>query len=83
MNGQQPEATHSPAQPDTRPAIRWQPGVMTLAGLVIGAAAGGLAGFAPVGIAAGLAAGVGIDSLLNNRRKPAGEQPEDDTEMES
>ncbi len=37
-----------------------------LAGLLIGALAGWWAGSPPVGMTAGLAVGVGIDSLLNH-----------------
>lgn len=41
-------------------------GWVTLAGIVIGALAGGAWYELPVGMAAGLALGVGIDSLLNH-----------------
>jgi uncharacterized membrane protein len=44
---------------------RWPTGVTTLIGLAAGALAGLLIGIVPLGIAAGAAVGVGIDSLAN------------------
>lgn len=46
---------------------RWPTGWLILAGLLLGAGTGALLGQVPVGMAAGLALGVGIDSLLNHR----------------
>jgi len=67
---------HSPA-PDTTDA-RWPTGVLTLAGLLIGAL-GGLALYElPVGMAVGLAVGVGLDSLLNRRLNPPTPDPENE-----
>ncbi|NLF74476.1 MAG: hypothetical protein GX573_02165 [Chloroflexi bacterium] len=45
---------------------RWPTGVTTLIGLLAGALAGLIGGFVPVGTVAGLAVGVGIDSLMNH-----------------
>ncbi len=47
-------------------ARRWPTGWLTLGGLALGALAGQVAGLLPVGAAAGLALGIGLDSLLNN-----------------
>ena len=47
--------------------LRWPTGWLMLAGLLIGAAIGWAAGLVPVGMVAGLALGVGIDSLLHQR----------------
>ena len=46
-------------------AARYPTGITTLAGLLIGAFLGWLLYEIPFGMAAGLAVGVGIDSLLN------------------
>ena len=47
--------------------LRWPTGWLMLAGLLTGAAVGWAAGVVPVGMVAGLAVGVGIDSLLHHR----------------
>ncbi len=54
-----------PHEHDTR--LRWPTGWLMLAGLLTGAAIGWAAGLIPVGMTAGLAVGVGIDSLLHHR----------------
>jgi hypothetical protein len=54
----------------------WPTGIMTLAGLLMGAFLGWALYEIPVGMAAGLAVGVGIDSLLNNRLNPRPEKAE-------
>ena len=45
---------------------RWPTGITTLIGLLAGALAGLIGGFVPVGTVAGLAVGVGIESLMNH-----------------
>jgi hypothetical protein len=54
----------------------WPTGITTLAGLLIGAFLGWALYEIPFGMAAGLAVGVGIDSLLNNRLNPRPEKAE-------
>jgi len=55
------------SQHDHTARLRWPTGWLMLAGLLIGAAIGWVAGLVPVGMVAGLAVGVGIDSLLHHR----------------
>jgi F0F1-type ATP synthase assembly protein I len=57
--------------PTPPPAHRWPTGLATLIGVGIGALGGWIAGLIPVGMTAGLALGVAVDSLLNIRRNGA------------
>jgi hypothetical protein len=61
--------------PGSALAARWPTGITTLIGILIGAL-GGLAFYTvPFGMVAGLAAGVGIDSLLNHWRNEIADAP--------
>lgn len=58
--------------------VRYSPGWVTLAGLVVGAAIGwmvGPSGAIPFGMAGGTAVGVGLDSVLNRRINGPFENP--------
>ncbi|MCD4684605.1 MAG: hypothetical protein K8S97_01540 [Anaerolineae bacterium] len=67
--------------------MRYQPGWITLAGLLIGALVGWIAepgAVFPVGTASGLAVGVGIDSLLNRHiNGPFTSEAVPETELET
>jgi hypothetical protein len=68
-----------PKTPDR--TLRWPTGLTTLIGIMIGAL-GGLAFYdIPLGMVAGLAVGVGIDSLLNHWLNERSDEPDgaDDT----
>ncbi len=54
------------APPTSDPAPRWPTGLLTLIGLAVGALVGLAAHWLPVGMAGGVAVGVGLDSLANH-----------------
>lgn len=69
---------HRPDHTPTAPRSGYVPGWLMLAGLVVGALAGTFAGplnAVPVGMVAGLAVGVALESIINHRINGPFEDP--------
>jgi hypothetical protein len=64
--------------PADDPLRRWPTGWLTLAGILAGAGIGALVESVPLAMAAGLALGVGIDSLLNHQWNADQRDPDQD-----